>query len=283
MHQKINSMKANFIKTISAGFLAIALGVIIFSCTKDKKEDPKDQTEAIQLSVASNISETAYDDVFDVILQDGESKGVAGKPNGATCATVTLNNIEPNTFPKIMTIDFGTGCTSNGILRKGKIIATLSGKIRTAGTTISVTFDNYYVNGFKLEGTLSITNNSGGNGLGFTTQTTNGKLTYPDGSYYTHTGSHTLTQTAGAGTPEFDDDVFSLTGSGTTTSSAGNSLTVSITTALVKKLECKNIVSGVQAFTYNSVSGTLNYGDGTCDNVATLTIGSYTQEVTLPR
>lgn len=276
-------MKANFIKAISAGFLAITIGVIIFSCQKDKKEDNKDQPEAIQLSVAGNITETAYDDVFDVILKDGESNNVAGKGN--SCATVTLNNTEPNTYPKIMTIDFGAGCIStNGVTRKGKLIATLSGKIRTAGTTISVSFENYSVNGFKLEGAFSITNNSGGAGLGFTTQTTNGKITYPDGTtYYTHSGSHTITQTAGAGTPTFNDDVFSLTGSGTTTSSAGNSLTISITTPLVKIVECKNIVSGVQAFTYNSISGTLNYGDGTCDNLATLIIGSYIQTVTLPR
>lgn len=275
-------MKNTFVKVISAALSVFAVGVFFSSCKKDKKEDPNDQPQAIQLSVANNIAEAGYDDAFEVVLSDGAANGVAGK--GQSCATVSFNNADPNTFPKIMTIDFGTGCTTNGILRKGKIIATLSGKIRTAGTTISVTFDNYYVNGFKLEGTLSITNNSGGNGLGFTTQTTNGKLTYPDASYYTHTGSHTLTQTAGAGTPlDFSDDTFSLTGSGTTASSAGNSLTVSITTPLVKKLDCKNIVSGVQAFTYNTVSGTLDYGTGTCDNLATLTIGSYTQEVTLPR
>jgi hypothetical protein len=275
-------MKTTFANVITAGLLTLATGAIFFSCKKDKKEEPNDQPEAIQLSVASNIAETAYDDVFDVILQDGQSNNVAGK--GESCATVTLNNTEPNTFPKIMTIDFGTGCTSgNGVTRKGKIIATLSGKIRSAGTTITVGFENYFVNGFKLEGTFSITNNSGNNGPGFTTQTTNGKLTYPDGSYYTRSGTHTLTQTAGAGSATFNDDVFSLTGSGTTTSSAGNNLTVSITTPLVKKVECKNIVSGVQTFTYNSISGSLNYGEGACDNQATLTIGSYSQQVTLPR
>lgn len=217
------------------------------------------------------------------MLLDGQSNNVAGRGN--SCATVTLNNTDPDTYPKIMTLDFASGCTGiDGLTRKGKIIATLSGRIRTAGTSITISFDNYSVNDFKLEGEFSITNNSGNSGLSFTTQTTNGKLTYPGGTlYYTHSGNHTLTQTAGAGTPSFLDDSFSLTGSGTTTSSLGNSLTVNITTPLVKKATCANIVSGVEQFTYNNINGTLDFGDGSCDNLAALTIGSYHQTVILPR
>jgi hypothetical protein len=208
---------------------------------------------------------------------------VAGR--GESCATVILDNADPNTFPKTMTVDFGAGCTSaNGITRKGKLIVNLSGKIRTNGTVLTINFENYYVNGYKLEGTLSITNNSTGGALSFTTQTTNGKLTYPDGTtIFTHTGTHTLSQTAGAGTITFTDDDYTLTGTGTTSSSAGNTLSTSISTALVKKASCKNIVSGLQNFTFNNISGTLNYGDGSCDNLATLTIGQFNQTVTLPR
>lgn len=260
------------------------MAVVFYSCKKTEEKPPANPADAIQLSIAHNTSETLYDDVFDVVLQDGQSNNVAGK--GQTCATVTLSNVEPNVFPKTMTIDFGTGCTSsNGITRKGKLVVNLSGKIRTAGTVLTVNFENYSVNGYKLEGTLAITNNSGaGPGLGFTSQTTNGKLTYPDGvTIFTHSGTHTLTQTAGAGTVTFTDDDFTWTGSGTTTSSAGNSLSTNITTALVKKASCKNIVAGVQDFTFNNISGTLNYGDGSCDNIATLTIGQFNQTVTLPR
>jgi hypothetical protein len=276
-------MKLKFGPTIAGVLLGVA--VMFNSCKKDKEEEQtnNDQTEAAQLSVANNIAETMYDDVFNTVLLDGQSNNVAGRGN--SCATVTLSNSDPGVFPKIMTLDFATGCTGfDGLTRKGKIIATLSGPIRTAGTSITISFDNYSVNDFKLEGEFSITNNSGNSGLSFTTQTTNGKLTYPGGTlFYTHSGNHTLTQTAGAGTPSFLDDSFSLTGSGTTTSSLGNSLTVNITTALVKKATCSNIVSGVEQFTYNNINGTLDFGDGSCDNLAALTIGSYHQTVILPR
>jgi len=266
-----------------AGML-IGIAVIFNSCKKEEeKNNNNNQTEAAELSVANNIAETLYDDVFDVVLQDGQSNNVAGRGN--SCATVTLSNTDPDTYPKTMTIDFGTGCTStNGLTRKGKIIATLSGRIRTAGTSIAISFENYSVNDYKLEGSFSITNNSDNAGLSFTTQTTNGKLTYPGGAtFYTHSGTHTLTQTGGAGTVTFLDDSFSFTGNGTTSSSAGNSLSTSIITPLVKNATCMNIVSGVEQFTYNNISGTLNFGDGSCDNLALLTIGSYQQTVLLPR
>lgn len=267
--------------------IVVSTSLLLTSCEKDKNPIAN-QEDAIKLTIASGASQSLYDDVFDVILQDGENNNVAGRGENvervASCATVTVSPMDPGVFPKTMTIDFGAGCTSpNGITRKGKLIATLSGPIRTSGTSIAVTFDNYFVNNYKLEGAYTITNN-GGTGLNFTTQLTNGKLTYPDGTtWYTHSGTHTLNQTAGAGTLTFADDVYAVSGNGTTMSSAGNTLTVNITSPLVKKGDCRNISSGVETFTYNNLSGTLNFGDGTCDNLATLTVGIFSQVIILPR
>ncbi len=260
--------------------LAAVASLTIVSCNRDKDDD-SNAGDAIALSIASGTSSTIFDDAFDVVLQDGENNNVG---RGPSCATITISPADPAVYPKTMTIDFGTGCTSsNGVTRKGKLIATLSGRIRTTGSVVGVTFDNYYVNNYKVEGNFSITNNSTGNGLNFTTQTTNGKVTYPNGTtWYNYAGTHTVVQTAGAGTITFTDDNFSVTGNSTTTS-GNNSLAVTISTPLVKNASCRNIVSGVQSFTYNNLSGTLNYGDGACDNQALLTIGAYTQMVTLPR
>jgi hypothetical protein len=276
-------MKPNFnaVKTV---LIAAATSLSLFSCEKDNDSNDSNVSEAQSLSAASSTAESLYDDAFDVVLQDGETNNVAGRVS--SCAVVTLNPADPNVFPKTMTIDFGSGCTSaNGITRKGKIIATLTGRIRTTGTTITVSFENYYVNNYKVEGSFSISNNSGGGaGLNFSTQVSNGKITYPDGStWYSYSGTHAVEQTAGMGTITFTDDNFSMTGGSTTASSAGNSLSVSTTAALVKQAGCKNIVSGIQSFTYNAVSGTLNYGDGTCDNLAVLQVGPTSQTITLPR
>lgn len=275
MKQKLDSMK-------TIGNIALAVLITLSACKKDS--DSGDADTSATLASSGSVSQSLYDDAFDVVTSEGESSSVNGRVE--TCATVTLSPADTTTFPKTMTIDFGSGCTSaNGIVRKGKIIATLSGKVRESGTTTSVSFSNYYVNDYHVEGDYSMTANSGsGNGVNFTTAVSGGKITYPDGStYYNYSGTHTLAQTGGIGTAAVADDIFSWTGEFTTSSSAGKSITVSITSALTKDMSCKNIISGVQTFTYNGISGSIDYGDGTCDNQATLTVGSKTQAITLPR
>ena len=258
------------------------LSILLLACSK--KDSPKDnsqnQTAAVGLTVASSISQSLYDDVFNQINVEAENNNIAGRlttENGTLgCATITLSPADLNTFPKIMTIDYGAGCTIGAITRKGKLTVNLNGRLRNSGTTLSVAFDNYYVNEYKLEGTFNITNNTASSGLSFTTQTVNGKLTYPAGlAYYTHSGSHTYTQIGGASTPTYIDDSWSVTGSGITASSANESLSLTIKTPLIKNVACGSIISGVEEFTYNNVSGSLNFGSGSCDRQAMLTIGSF--------
>ncbi len=264
--------------------LFILATISFVACQKDNNDNDK-PTAAIELSVASSSSKAAFEDAFNIVLQDGESNNLGRSTEGRTssCATVTLNPTTPGVFPKTLTIDFGTGCTGgDGVVRKGKIIAVFSNRISIAGTTVNISFDNYHVNNFKVEGNIAFTNN-GGTGLNITRSISNGKLTYPDGTtYFNYTGTHTLAQTAGASTLTFLDDSFSITGNSVTTSSTGNSLAVTITTPLVKNATCHNISAGVEQFTYNSISGSLNFGSGTCDNTALLTIGAYSQVVILP-
>src|SRR5690606_27859518 len=107
------------------------------------------------------------------------------------------------TFPKTIVIDFGSGCTSaDGVHRKGKINIVLSDSVRKSGTTAVMTFDGYYVHGFKVEGTITWTNTSTPNGVSWTRVIENGKVTTPGGNYYwLHEGTKNVTQTSGANTP----------------------------------------------------------------------------------
>ena len=272
-------MKTNLKSFLGYAFSSIVFSLIISSCSKkDSSEDSgTDQPTAISLTMASSLTETLYDDVFNQINLEGENSGLSERLNGVQgCATVTLSPADLTTFPKTMTIDYGGGCGIGPITRKGKLIVNLSGRIKNPGSTLAVSFENYSVNDYKLEGSFSISNNTANDVLSFTTQTTNGKLTYPSGLVYTHTGSHTYTQIGGANTPTFIDDSWSVTGSGSTTSSANENLTVTIKTPLVKSVACGSVVSGEQSFQYNNISGSLNFGEGACDRLATLKIGAYT-------
>ena len=42
---------------------------------------------------------------------------------------------------------------------------------------------------------------------------------------------------------------------------------------LRREATCPHFVSGTLAITRNNVDGTLDYGDGVCDNIAVITVG----------
>ena len=92
-------------------------------------------------------------------MEAAVEKNVAGGNFGPTevitsnilpCATLTVTPLIG--FPKTITIDFGTSCTSpNGITRKGIIRVVISDSVRKTGSTAVMTFDNYFVNNFKVK------------------------------------------------------------------------------------------------------------------------------------
>ena len=251
------------------------------SCQKEEKEpDPEFET-TFKLTQDQAISESINDDANVVFFEAAANAGLIGyrttrlfeSTNTLSCATV---NITPqNSFPKTIVIDFGSGCTSaDGITRKGKINITLSDSVHHPGATAVMTFDNYYTVGFKVEGTITWTNTSTPNGVSWTRQITNGRVIEPVGGYYwTHQGTKNVTQTAGANTPlNLLDDVYSVTGNHTVTNPAGKTRTVTIIEALEKKTTCHNVSKGKMKIQATSHFAILDYGDGTCDNIATITI-----------
>jgi hypothetical protein len=288
--------KVNIIrKTFTA---VIIVSVIAAACSKSSSTDTSntDNQTAAALTASDAISDNLYDDAFNEVMSVNDENGLSAGRIAYTgsrvdslsgthgCATVTVTPKDQSTYPKTVVIDYGTtGCTgANGVTRKGKTTYSLSGKLTASGTVISVSFTDYSANGYKVEGTYSITNNGGTNSLNITTKVVGGKITYPDGSWYAYSSTKTLLQTAGMSTSTPADDVFSITGSNTCSSSAGKSITATIKTALVKNTTCKNIVSGTIDIVYNNIKGVFDYGSGACDNLATLTIGNSVQNITLP-
>ncbi|MBS1600072.1 MAG: hypothetical protein JST75_17735 [Bacteroidetes bacterium] len=298
-----------FLKPLITVFIVTAL--ISTGCKKDNSSSNNngggtDDSTAGTMSGSSAIADNAYYDVLQTALEGGSDNNIAymasqasrgtvetnGVHNGVsvngvtslTCAIYTMSPADNTTFPKTLVVDFGSGCTSaDGVTRKGKITYTISGKVLNPGTTITATFQNYSVFDYQLEGTYSITNTSTINGISFTTKVTGGKITFPNTYWYTYSGDKTIKMTAGMSTPsDPTDDVYSIEGSNSFASAAGNTLDVTITTILSKAYTCHNIGSGVISFTYNKkINGTLDFGSGTCDNQATITVGNWVKQVTL--
>jgi hypothetical protein len=265
-----------------AGMTAL---VTLASCQKEDNTAGTDETRAVALTGQKAFTDALYDDVTTEVMQVNTENGLS-QPSAQqqACATVTIAPQDPGTWPKTITIDYGTtGCTGlNGYLRKGKISYTLNRRLLSDGAVVNVSFDNYSVNGYRLEGNYTITNNGSANGLNFTVQLTGGKVTYPNGNWYTKTTNTTWVQSAGQGTLVILDDEYNVTGNGTFTDMDGNILTAASRSALLRKVSCVNTVSGQADLTYNQVSGLLDFGSGGCDKNALITIAGKTYEITLP-
>ena len=265
------------IKQLLVAFTMVSFAIAFNSCKK--KDSSTDEFETtFELSgdqaIADNLTEDA-NDVLDEAAMDKNLLGGRG-PSGSTgilsCAVVTVTPLVG--FPKTIVIDFGTGCTSpNGITRSGKINVSLSDSLRSPGSIAVMTFTNYYVSGYKKEGTITWTNTSTANTKSWQRKVENGKITAPNGNYWLHFGTRDVVQTAGVSTPNnLLDDVFSITGNHTVTNSAGKTRTITTLTPLQKKVICSNIDMGsikVQGPNHYAV---IDFGNGTCDNLATISI-----------
>jgi hypothetical protein len=273
-------------------FALLSLPSLFFlvSCQKQEAEPDPELETTFKLSEDQAISESINDDAtvvfFEASMNSGlyRPTGTVETTNTLSCATVTVT--PQSTFPKTIVIDFGTGCVSaDGIGRKGKINITLSDYLHNPGSTATMTFDNYYAAGFKVEGTITWTNTSTPSGISWSRQITNGKVTEPVGGYYwLHEGIKNVIQTAGASTPlNLLDDVYSVTGNHTVTNPAGKIRTVTITEALEKKTTCHNVTQGKMKIQGVNHFAILDFGDGTCDNIATITIdGNPPRTILLP-
>jgi hypothetical protein len=285
--------------------VAFAVIISLASCKKDSTSLNSNQSNAATLSDSSTTADNVYYDVLNtafVGFEDNSSVwNATNSHSGKTttfststegvnttnlgCAIYTIDDTVPGEYPKTLTLDFGSGCSSaDGILRSGKVSYLFSGPLLSPGTTASVTFTQYVVNGYGVQGTYLITNNSSEvAGIVITTQVTNGIITYPNTTNYHYSHNRTYTMTAGASTPfDITDDVYSITGNSSFSASDGSSLVCNITTPLVKAISCHNVSAGVISFVYDQVvSGTIDFGTGTCDNLATLTVGTLQNTITL--
>lgn len=288
-------------KVLAMGMTAVATVTIFFACKKDDKvADNKQESQALVAAQVNAEVGALYEDAFNLTVSTSYTeenlKSNTGRIAGGAyktsniCAglSIDVSPVEFGAWPKTVTLDFGDGCTAGGRTRKGKIKFTLDKFLFASGGTASLTFENYSVNGIKVEGTQTITNTSANTGFSYTYAVTGGKATYPDNSVYTYVTNRAVAQTEGSNTLlDLGDDVYGITGTATATYTDSTNALITANfntkTALVKKADCAYISEGILEIALNSIKGTINYGKKeTCDDKATLTVGDKSKEITLP-
>lgn len=233
------------------------------SCNKFNEETQSDSEDVLKMEMDEND-----------FLKEEE---IASNPCSfdyatllAPCAVVTESS---STFPKTVTIDYGTGCVGqNGLTKKGKIIINVSGDMRVAGNTRSLTFENFYINDVKIEGSRNA-ENIGLNNIGNMVVKITGDITGTNGEL---TRSRSFTRyrewISGISTCDISDDEFHVTGSGTAIGRRGIEIPHVITEKIVLKPgQCNYPLSGIVDIGSENRGAILNFGNGTCDNIADLT------------
>ncbi len=273
-------------------FLASLL-LILGSCQKENSPAVVMDDTDVTLAEDDALAETVFDDIMtsvdaavmntdELIFNGGLKSAVISE----TCPKVTVDRPDETHWPKVITIDYGDGCEGfYGRTRSGMIKITITARYRVEGSTKTVELINYTINGLKVEGTKVISNdgrNESGN-LTFTVQLTGGKvMTENDEVIITREFTRTREWAAGEDTFNRWDDVYFITGSSSGINIKGNAYTRTITNPLVKAASCVFIQSGtVEREVEGRPTSTLDYGDGNCDNEATLTIGDKTKTILL--
>lgn len=260
------------------------------SCRKDMLSL---EQSSVDLADDDAVSEAVFEDVFnsidnatialDDVMKSGDTKSVFLVAD--SCPAISVLHPSTGIWPKIITIDYGTGCTGfYDNTRSGRIIIEVTGPRREEGSKRRVTFDDYYFNEIKVEGTKLFENlglNANGNFV-ISVTLTDGKLTLPDGKTLERETEHQREWVAGFMTKNKWDDECLVTGSAKGKNAEGISYFRTITSALHWKRVCAFIVSGVVKIEREGTEPfELNYGNGECDNVAVVSRGGESKEIQL--
>ena len=292
------------IKTLWISVLALSLFALA-GCEKNVDTSAQDQLEAQDSQTSSEAdgeAEAYFNDVFDDVMGVNEEVGVGGTGifgRPTNCPVVTVTRLTPGAaFPVRITMDFGTtGCVGrDGRTRKGKIISTYTNRLIVPGAIANTVFDGYYVDSTKVEGIHKITNTGSGQignppAFQYTVTVTDGKLSRPSGNFIEWNSNKVITQVEGMITSAPVDDIFRIEGSSRGRVSRNGRISLfetNVTEPLMKKFTCRWIVKGkirtirISASLPNAWIAVLDFGTGTCDNLATVTINGVTRQIILP-
>ena len=269
----------------SSKITTILSGLVILMVAGCQKDTTTPSSQVTDIS-SSERSLVIADQTFDALnnLTGSYFNSVGLKTASLTCPLMTATLT--TAFPLVFTLDWGTGCTSadDGITRSGKISVSLSGFMNVANSSATFTFTDFVSNGNKITGTHKITYvglNSNNNWPRYTVLT-DARIEFADQKFMTYHAEFVRLQSEGTATLAWNDDVWRIEGTSSGTTREGIAWTATYPSALVKKMSCKWFSSGSVLVTpTGGVPRTVDFGDGTCDNKATVKIGDVTTIIEL--
>lgn len=203
---------------------------------------------------------------------DGDSTWV---DDWETCATITDTTLEDGSWQMI--IDYGTeGCDEYGELVKGKITITWTETL--SSYTATEVYENLTYGDATIDGTVTYS--------GTWTDMTSADFSWEGSEDLVITFADEQITLKGTFKEKMDNESYTISeGNYEFTSSKGYSYSYKITKPLVYNYSCEDAwipVEGTEEISYTeneeTTNFTVDYGDGTCDNLYTVTSNGETVE-----
>ncbi len=274
-------------------FLGLVLSLFTVSCTKDSADNSTITADEATVNAKIDIANDDVSDIVETQFNATMDNSSTGKTSETATTTYPIITRVPafGTAPTVgqtvtKTIDYGTAGVTlpNGNVLKGKIIISFTYEPTATSHTISYTFDNFYHNAIKFDGTKTFTRTmtvatTSSPSHPIIVMTMDMTATFPDGRVFQRVGTRTREIIEGFSTLSWTDNIYKVTGSWSTTfpNTTVQTSTISNTNPLIVKMSCIAVnkpllVRGVITFVRNSHTATLDYGTGDCDNIAIFTI-----------
>ena len=273
------------------GFICTLIIIGVIAVNSCKKKEPDTETQS---SVDNSIAEGEYSriamPVNSIAVGDsGVQKGIFIPVPHNGCPDYWIDSTDiANGFPVTMWITYGQdtnsdgnvdiGCVDNdGKIRKGVIKAVFNSPWGTFPASMDMYLDSsggYWVNNIRYKGKISVTKNSPAS---FHQIVTGGECWTSDWNIKWNCDRTLTVYTGDIANPNDDYSLVSGTASGT--NRKGKDFSVEITNPLRREMGCRWIVSGTMTIKHPDLKDrTVDFGDGTCDDRATVTIDGNTFE-----
>jgi hypothetical protein len=280
------------------------LMIIFFSCQKDETTATTEETVlksgeivASDITVESALNEANYEaELFSQSerwlrslskFKHGKHNLFEGKHSNryadGSFPEVSIDTAEAG-YPITILIDYGDSTVlHHGKTISGTVSIEITAEKNTDGAKCIITYNGCKIDSVTVTGTDVELFNGDNASTRKNTITTDVNFELDNGTKLTRKGTSVHEWLEGLATQqEHADDKIQKTGSLSVSSSDGNEWVKTIKDPLIRLGDCHHYVQGTVEYILNeNTVATLDYGSGTCDNTALLTIGDEQVEITL--
>lgn len=265
-------------------YALLITGILLLSACK-KEEAPQitsAEENALSFYYYNNVTQNVLAAYYSEIYKITNKAGTPANEENDNCPIIFFTPADADTWPKTLTINYGTDdCQGeDGFVRSGMLTCEVSKDFSEDEAEMKISFFDFKLNDNTIAGDLYIINKSVGNysvslknGI-ITTKTQKNISREAELQYTQITGTKTITDNA--------DDKFSISGTAMGMNSEGEAFKSTITTSLFVDFNCKYAGRGASEIqTENESTMTIDYGNGSCDNEATVIVDGKDYNITI--